>query len=94
MLTGLQDSLLRRTMVRTNIFEENTVQVRAQVLKTATDMLNDWPYAFAKIMANHPRLKSAWLLKDLRERHFWFTSIIKENFYVNNRNRKLLPNLA
>lgn len=76
-----------------NLFENNTPLARGHLLCKAINLLDDWPVNYASALKKFPELKSYWLLKDLKHDHFWFTSVIKENFYINNKNRKLKTSL-
>ena len=70
-----------------NRFDTLPIKDRAKLLLLSYYLLEDWPTRFIKIIYPIKSLRSAWLLKDLAFKHYWFEDEIMARFYISNLNR-------
>jgi hypothetical protein len=72
-------------------FEQIPITGRIYLLDQAMWLLTDWPDRFIAVMRYH-RINSTSLLRDMSgEVPFWFSTIVSEQFYITNINRRFIP---
>ncbi|NOW94766.1 putative RNA-binding Zn-ribbon protein involved in translation (DUF1610 family) [Mucilaginibacter sp. SG564] len=68
-------------------FDTLPIGERMKLLLLAHYLLEDWPSRFINVVYPIKRLRSAWLLKDLTSKHYWFDYEVMFHFYITNSNR-------
>ncbi|MGI4737222.1 MAG: hypothetical protein ACRYG7_18805 [Janthinobacterium lividum] len=68
-------------------FESLPLELRATLLQQAGWLLAEWPHRFITL-GKACNLTSTPLLQDMRPAPFWYESVVMENFYVSNINRR------
>lgn len=71
-------------------FEALPLVLRGYLLQQASWLLEEWPNRFLRL-ATQCDLTSTPLLRDLKDPPFWYQSVIMDNLYISNVNRKFLP---
>jgi hypothetical protein len=68
-------------------FEQLPLEVRSVLLLQAGWLLQEWPHRFVEV-GERVNLTSTPLLCDMQNPPFWYETVVKENFYVSNVNRR------
>ena len=68
-------------------FEMLPLELRAALLQQASWLLEEWPHRFIE-QARKGKLTSTPLLRDMSEVPFWYHTVVMNNFYVSNLNRR------
>jgi hypothetical protein len=70
-------------------FEHLPLASRRVLLLQAHWLLTDWPNRFISFMKQH-RIASTPLFQDMTEIPFWYFSVVQENLYMSNINRRFV----
>jgi hypothetical protein len=76
-----------KQIVKVYSFEMLSVDQRMIVLFCSFQLLNDWPKRFIYTMKS-AKMYSSVLLRDFSNAPYWYWSIVNENFYISNVNRR------
>jgi hypothetical protein len=68
-------------------FEVLDVLERAEIVYLAYWVLEQWPKRFISVFKNQ-KIYSSEFFREMTEIPFWYYSVVYENFYVSNSNRK------
>jgi hypothetical protein len=72
-----------------NIFENLILSDRIKVLTGAKYLTSNWPVNFIQFFKGL-NIWSSYLLYEFKEAPFWYSSIVLENFYISNVNRRFI----
>ena len=68
-------------------FEYLPIRARGGFIRQAQWLLENWPQRFITLLKQH-RIASTPLLYDMKEIPFWYYSVVQENLFMSNINRK------
>lgn len=68
-------------------FEYQPILTRYVLLQQASWLISDWPERFINLMKKY-HITSTPLLQNMQNVPFWYESIIRDNLYMNNVNRR------